>query len=281
MATPLGNVDRISALLIAQLSLDEIGQLEQPNEPGHPISDEDYALRLMAEEFARVLAATDEDDDENIFAWPVMYNEVLPESTDSNGSSTEDSESDSIEDHLQYTSQSSDEECAESELVSLKTCAVCREDLVEDIVFTLRSCGHHYCGMCLEQCIETCIETESMFPPKCCDQNMAFAHSLGSSTENLAQFLDDKRLGRKSNLGNRLRNKAIEFGVPPEHRDPLVGHHLISARVAPSSSVFCAKAQLIRTPSSVPSQLKKNFWKRSSGNLLNRNGGKVAQDVRR
>lgn len=59
MATvaPLSNIDRISALLIAQLALDDINDLR-----GSSISDQEYALQLMAEEFAQVLLASTEPE---------------------------------------------------------------------------------------------------------------------------------------------------------------------------------------------------------------------------
>lgn len=51
-SVPLSNVDRGSALLIAQLALDDIRELRG----GNTYPDQEYAWELMAEEFAQVLS---------------------------------------------------------------------------------------------------------------------------------------------------------------------------------------------------------------------------------
>ncbi|KIK53427.1 hypothetical protein GYMLUDRAFT_88380 [Collybiopsis luxurians FD-317 M1] len=195
MASLLGNIDRETALLIAELSLNDINELRRPDDSGDALSDEDYALQLMAEEFSQVLAAADDDggigDFEEEPPTPSGDNGIWPPNLD-------------IE-----------------EPPPIKTCAVCMENHNEEL-FSLCSCQHHYCGSCLEQYIETCIHNENTFPPKCCDQPITFAdadpRSLGSPAENLARSLDEHYLGIDSNLGARLRAKASEFDVPPQDR---------------------------------------------------------------
>jgi len=64
---------------------------------------------------------------------------------------------------------------------------------------TVVTCGHQYCGECLRALFEASFTDESLFPPRCCRQNI--------SVNNITSFLD-------VTLISQYEAKSIEFSTP-------------------------------------------------------------------
>ncbi|KAJ3853266.1 hypothetical protein EV368DRAFT_81751 [Lentinula lateritia] len=218
---PLSNVDRGSALLIAQLALDDIRELRG----GNTYPDQEYALEVMAEEFAQVLSFFNDAqpaEDPNEERYPTSDAASSSSSSYSHDESHEASSSslstfppNSTASELVYSCQDSPGHLTEP----IPECVACTESLDEETPLFVQPCGHHYCGSCLTHYIETCISNDNLFPPKCCGSTMSFItekkdHS--SSMENPVQPFEKLEIG--PDLGNRFNAKALELYVRPEDR---------------------------------------------------------------
>ncbi|KAF8829960.1 hypothetical protein HHX47_DHR2000101 [Lentinula edodes] len=197
-SAPLSNVDRGSALLIAQLALDDIRELRG----GNTYLDQEYALELMAEEFAQVLS---------------FFNDAqTAEHPNAEGYPSSDAASSSS------SSYSYDElhEASSRHLTEpIPECVACTESLDEETPLFVQPCGHHYCGSCLMHFIETCINDDNLFPPKCCGSPMSFItekNDHSSPMENPVQPFEKLVIG--SDLRTRFNAKALELDVRPEDR---------------------------------------------------------------
>jgi hypothetical protein len=77
-------------------------------------------------------------------------------------------------------------------------CTACQDE--KHFVDTAQvPCGHHYCRTCISKLFEDAVSDESLFPPRCCRQNIP----LSSATHFLAPALLLK-----------FRAKSIEFSTP-------------------------------------------------------------------
>ncbi|KAJ3994630.1 hypothetical protein F5050DRAFT_450511 [Lentinula boryana] len=248
---PLSNIDRESALLIAQLALGDINDLQGDT----PIPDQQYALELMAQDFAQVLSYLNniEVDDQHVddrSHSPVIDSDAGSSSSLSSSDALEiDDESIELNNEpaasssgllMSGTSQTDDEytelppirytpssefdleyppRASSSSIGDSPVCAICMESYDGGSVYRVQTCEHYYCASCLAHYVETCITDESLFPPKCCGRTLNFTvenESGGSPVEDLVGFLEVSEID--GDLSARLRAKASELKVSPEDR---------------------------------------------------------------
>src|ERR1700722_91316 len=105
-------------------------------------------------------------------------------------------------------------------------CSACTESM--RILSTIRApCGPHYCRPCLEDLVSAATRDESLFPVRCCRQEIP--------VDSLAQYVSQT-------LIQNFRTKTIEFGTPAGDRIycPTPTCSLFLGPAIPgSTSVFC------------------------------------------
>ncbi|KAL0573055.1 hypothetical protein V5O48_008914 [Marasmius crinis-equi] len=84
-----------------------------------------------------------------------------------------------------------------------ETCVICTDRVSSRRAFHAQSCGHYYCRGCLVDLVQACTRDESLYPLRCCRQNLTLSDAL--------PFLD---------IGVRaaFQTKAREYDVEPNNR---------------------------------------------------------------
>lgn len=108
-------------------------------------------------------------------------------------------------------------------------CAVCSEE-VRDGRIVRGTCGHDYCPDCISNLVETCIRDESLYPPRCCKQPLAYSTFVSYLSLSV----------RKS-----FELKQVELDVPATSRiycpRPTCSAFVGSSQTIFSSYVACGK----------------------------------------
>ncbi|KAJ3745999.1 hypothetical protein DFH05DRAFT_902447 [Lentinula detonsa] len=255
---PLGNIDRESALLIAQLALGDIDDLRG----GTAIPDQQYALELMAQDFAQVLSYLNNIEVDNQH---IDHRSHSPDNDSDAGSSSSLSPSDapqiddvsyliefnnepaasssgllmsgisqtddgnvelppirhtpSSEFDLEYPPQASSSSTGYPLVEPVPTCVICMESYDDDSVYRVQTCEHYYCASCLAHYVETCINDESLFPPKCCGRTLNFTVENESGSSPVEDLVGFLEVSEiDGDLSARLRAKASELKVSLEDR---------------------------------------------------------------
>ncbi|PHH55283.1 hypothetical protein CFIMG_003936RAa [Ceratocystis fimbriata CBS 114723] len=80
-------------------------------------------------------------------------------------------------------------------------CFICLTELPPDWLLYM-GCNHAYCRSCMRDLFKASFRDESLFPPRCCKNNIPITHN---------RFLNER-------LMTIYNAKAIEFGTPPGER---------------------------------------------------------------
>ncbi|KAK1215573.1 hypothetical protein PQX77_021817 [Marasmius sp. AFHP31] len=87
--------------------------------------------------------------------------------------------------------------------LSSTTCVVCVDRVPSQRAFHAAACGHYYCRGCLVDLVQACTRDESLYPLRCCKQNL--------SLPGVFPFLDTE-------TRTNFQIKAREFDVQPDNR---------------------------------------------------------------
>ncbi|KAF9259012.1 hypothetical protein L218DRAFT_875761 [Marasmius fiardii PR-910] len=83
------------------------------------------------------------------------------------------------------------------------SCTICTDYFNPRRVFHAQACGHYYCRECLLNLVRACIGDESLYPLRCCKQNL--------SLPNLLPWLDQT-------VRKNFEIKAAEYDIEPNNR---------------------------------------------------------------
>ncbi|KAJ8075532.1 hypothetical protein PM082_021162 [Marasmius tenuissimus] len=229
--------DDITYLLIAQLHLQDVDLINHSRKgkakQETPLTDEEYAFQLQAElvnSFLGVMedkriaeslgAAIDTDlrlveqiatreqaeEDDHRYAAALSRGEPLPEKSDAQRR-VEHSEvvqrrrfPPQATDHGNATASGSNSTQGTS---GSTTCVICMDRIPYQRAFHAAACGHYYCRVCLVDLVQACTRDESLYPLRCCKQNLSLPGVL--------PFLDTK-------TRINFQIKAREFDIQPNNR---------------------------------------------------------------
>ncbi|KAK3714051.1 hypothetical protein LTR37_008080 [Vermiconidia calcicola] len=172
----LRNADVDTARLIVQLQMEDAAALTKTPRNHPPRSDADLARKLFEDELKQIegelpnrqLGEELEDDDNDLqealeaaaFSWKLKQWEGVVE-------------------HV-------------PEPVKPVSCTACSDDLPADELLKA-PCGHYYCPDCLENLYTSCLTDETLFPPRCCQQEFPWNLAKPYLTQRCKSLFGGKR----------------------------------------------------------------------------------------
>ncbi|KAH8810786.1 hypothetical protein F5884DRAFT_698809 [Xylogone sp. PMI_703] len=216
-------VDDQTLDLILQLQLEDIGTYvsafkEHDGEDDE--SDESWAFKMQMQEFQNITAfRADRSLAQSIAT--ALYNEDQVSEAESQETSTDDGNSgQQLDDenesqnatHREVANEDANEhmnseEAGPSQVASgrtrkqpvvLRQCEACRDE-VQCYEVARAPCSHEYCYTCLQNLFQASVADESLFPPRCCQQEI--------QVETVRIFL-------KSDFVEHFHQKKIEYETP-------------------------------------------------------------------
>ncbi|KAG7086026.1 hypothetical protein E1B28_003548 [Marasmius oreades] len=236
-------MDDLDCLLIAQLHLQDV-QIITDGRKGKskehtPLTDEELAFQIQADilndhllalsdkRFAESLNNAVESDlhlvetigtveqaaeDDHRYAIALSHSQPLPEKTAAQRI-VEDSEALNEQPGMIMNSVQGDDESVTiasgstvSGTISRRNvaCAICTDNFDSRRVFHAQACGHFYCVECLVNLIRACIGDESLYPLRCCRQNLSVPDILPRLDLDVRRSFEVKTLEYDVEPNNRL-----------------------------------------------------------------------------
>lgn len=119
-------------------------------------------------------------------------------------------------------------------------CVSCQDEILEENAWQA-PCGHYYCRDCVDRLYRAAMVDETLYPPRCCRQAMAWEEVKGFLGAETRSFFAEKREELDTPFGERTycSNAACGRFVPHQHVEN--DDHI--ARCQPCGTDTCAQCK--------------------------------------